>query len=108
MKILFLITIMFFSTNIFAKFTCKGEYDKYDDTCYLEDGTFKHYNFVDGKREVREKERGFGFYGWRNGYYAGFTPYYWYYPRGNSRYAPDGVRRRRVHGRDERRRSQRR
>lgn len=102
MKKFFLFFILFFSTVGFAeteKFVCLGEYDKYDDTCYHKNGTFEHYNFLDGKRLVREKERGFGFYGFRNGYYAGFVPYYWYYPRGNSRYIPDGVRNRRVHGR---------
>ena len=81
------------------KFVCAGFYDKYDDTCYHKDGTFEHFEFLDGKREVFEKERGFGFYGWRNGYYAGFVPYYWYYPRGGGRYIPDGMRNRRVHGR---------
>jgi len=99
---------MVLSTGSYANFVCLGEYDKFDDTCYHDDGTFEHYNFVDGQREVREKERGFGFYGWRNGYYAGFTPFYWHYPRGNGRYIPDGMRSRRVHGRDEASRSRRR
>ena len=105
MKIIFFTILAILSFQGIAKdekFVCSGVYDKYDDTCYHKDGSFEHYNFVDGQR----KERGFGFYGWRNGYYAGFVPHYWYYPR-SSGYVPDGVRNRRVHGRDERRRRRR-
>ncbi|RLA63051.1 MAG: hypothetical protein DRQ88_07330 [Epsilonproteobacteria bacterium] len=77
---------------------CLKQYNKYDDTCYYKDGTFEHFYFLDGQREVYEKGRGFGFYGWINGYYAGLVPYYWYYPRGGRRYVPDGTINRRVHG----------
>jgi len=100
-KLLFVLFLMTTSTGYGEgqKFLCAGSYDKYDDTCYHEDGTFEHFDFLDGLREVYEKERGFGFYGWRNGYYAGFVPFYWYYPRGGGGYTPDGMRSRRVHGR---------
>ncbi len=38
---LILVFMLVFSTGSYAKFVCLGEYDKYDDTCYHDDGSFR-------------------------------------------------------------------
>ena len=85
-KLLTCLTVIFLaSTQVMAEegvFKCAGQYDQYDDTCYLEDGTYKHYEFADGERQIlNENDKYFGrYYWWSGGYPYGYYPYsYPYY-----------------------------
>jgi len=66
-------------------FKCAGQYDHNDDTCYMKDGEFEHFNFADGPRYIlNEDEKYFGYYyWWLGGYPYGYYPIV--YPYGYSR-----------------------
>ncbi len=62
-------------------FKCAGVYDHNDDTCYMKDGEFEHFNYADGPRYIiNEDEKYFGStYWWLGGYPYGYYPYYSFY-----------------------------
>jgi hypothetical protein len=88
--ILTVLTVIFLaSIPVMAEddvFKCAGQYDHNDDTCYMKDGEFEHFNYADGPRYIlNEDEKYFGYYYWwlgglPYGYYPVYYPSY-RYPR---------------------------
>ncbi len=71
-KVLIVLITLSLSASVLASDNnCRGTYDMYDDTCYMDNGEYTHYNYDNGRRLIHGNNGSFTLHDWRGGSHIG-------------------------------------